>query len=405
MRKLQTISITIGAVMIAVLFVVYFIFATRVHYTAKPLTPKKDTPRAEVKHIAMPTEGVRAVYVSQCGAASKKIRAHILDLLTTTELNAVVIDVKDYTGTVSFRVDGFEALSGGTGCVVRDMQDFIAQLHKHNIYTIARITVFQDPLFAKRYPEQAVHRLDAPDTPWRDYHGLAFIDVGSRPFWNYIIAIARAAKQIGFDELNFDYVRYPSDGPMKNVYYSHSNKTQRPQELENFFRYLTTKLRTVAKGEYVPKLSADLFGMTTTNYDDLTIGQVLERALPYFDAVAPMVYPSHYPGSFLNLGNPNEHVYTVVHYSLQKAVERTVATTPRIDSWHYTALDAQKKLYRKPAYDKNKIRPWLQDFNYGGVYDAAKVRAQIQATYDAGLNSWMLWDPSNVYTRGALRLK
>ena len=250
-----------------------------------------------------------------------------------------------------------------------------------------------------------MHRLDAPDTPWRDYHGLAFIDVGSRKFWNYIIAIARAAKQIGFDELNFDYVRYPSDGPMGNVYYSHSDKNKRPQELENFFRYLTTKLRTVPRGDYVPKLSADLFGMVTTNYDDLTIGQVLERALPYFDAVAPMVYPSHYPGSFLNLGNPNEHVYTVVNYSLQKAVERTVATSTPIDSWHYIALDKDKKRYRKPAYDKNKIRPWLQDFNYGGVYDATKVRAQIQATYDAGLNGWMLWDPSNRYTRAALHSK
>ncbi|MEK9201846.1 MAG: putative glycoside hydrolase, partial [Patescibacteria group bacterium] len=124
-------------------------------------------------------------------------------------------------------------------------------------------------------------------------------------------------------------------------------------------------------------ISADLFGMTTTNTDDLNIGQVLERTLPYFDYIAPMVYPSHYPKTFLGFSNPAEKPYEVIKYSLDSAVTRA-STTPQ------------------------KIRPWLQDFDLGAVYTKEMVRAQIQATYDAGLTSWMLWDAANTYTRGAL---
>jgi len=147
--------------------------------------------------------------------------------------------------------------------------------------------------------------------------------------------------------------------------------------LQEFFSYLSEKLRLEN-----PKivLSADLFGMTATNYDDLNIGQVLEYATPYFDYVAPMVYPSHYPTGFNGWQNPNHYPYEVVKFSMDIAVERlNNATTSPL-----------------------KLRPWLQDFDYGGNYDEKEVRAQIQATYDAGLTSWMLWSASNKYTKEAL---
>ena len=144
---------------------------------------------------------------------------------------------------------------------------------------------------------------------------------------------------------------------------------------KNFFSYLHEKLSNTGI-----VLSADLFGMTTTNTDDLNIGQVLENTLPYFDFVAPMVYPSHYPPHFNGWLNPNQHVYEVVNFSMARAVERakTASTSPL------------------------KLRPWLQDFDYGGNYGETEVRAQMKATYDAGLTSWMLWDPANKYTRAAL---
>ena len=142
--------------------------------------------------------------------------------------------------------------------------------------------------------------------------------------------------------------------------------------LRGFFSYLTGELRK----ENITT-SADLFGMTTTNTDDLNIGQVLEDALSSFDFVAPMVYPSHYPLTFIGIQNPATKPYEVVKYSMDAAMKRA-STTP----W--------------------KLRPWLQDFSLGAVYTPDMVRAQIQATYDSGFGSWMLWDAANTYTREAL---
>jgi len=322
----------------------------------------------------------------------------------------VIIDIKDYSGTVSFVTDTID-IHDGKACRVSDMKEYIEDLHARDVYVIGRITVFQDPLYTKQFPEQAVQSKSRPGEPWKDNKGLSFVEVGAEPFWDYIVHIARASHAVGFDELNFDYVRYPSDGPMGDVVYTYGTES-RASELEQFFRYLALKVKRADESGHVPVMSADLFGMTTTNLDDLTIGQILERALPYFDYIGPMVYPSHYPKGFIGLPNPNNDVYKVIKYSMDKAVERTVATTTPIFSFAYTPLTTVTEtgetvevddVYVKPAYDKNKMRPWLQDFDYGGNYGPAEVRAQIQATYDAGLNSWMLWDPANRYTREALR--
>lgn len=361
-----------------------------------------------IVHTKTP-EAVKALYVSACGAASPSIRAHIDDLLDTTEANSVIIDIKDYSGTVSFVTDTID-IHDGKACRVSDMKEYIEDLHARDVYVIGRITVFQDPLYTKQFPEQAVQSKGRPGEPWKDNKGLSFVEVGAEPFWDYIVDIARASHAIGFDELNFDYVRYPSDGPMGDVVYTYGTES-RASELEQFFRYLTLKVKRADDSGHIPVMSADLFGMTTTNLDDLTIGQILERALPYFDYIGPMVYPSHYPKGFIGLPNPNNDVYKVVKYSMDKAVARTIATTTPIFSFAYTPLTTVTEtgesievdgMYVKPAYDKNKMRPWLQDFDYGGDYGPAEVRAQIQATYDAGLSSWMLWDPANRYTREAL---
>lgn len=370
-----------------------------------------------VQHMDMPSS-VRTVYMSQCAASSDSFREHLGELIKTTEINSIIIDIKDFSGTVSFpRGDEVEDL-GGTGCVVRDMEDYIQELHDEGIYVIGRITVFQDPLYAKAHPELAVQSKSA-NRPWQDHKGLQFIDVGATPFWDYIVALARESHDIGFDELNFDYIRYPSDGPMSDARYDHSDYTKRAVELEKFFQYLSSRVRKADAGGHVPITSADLFGMTTTNFDDLTIGQVMERATPYFDIIAPMTYPSHYPNGFNGYGNPNENVYGVIKYSMDRAVERVESATTTIASLAYTPIEsctpgavvegqatesvcAPSGEYRKPARSRQVLRPWLQDFDYGGTYDATKVRAQIQAVYDSGIDSWMLWDPANRYTKAAL---
>ncbi|MFZ2303930.1 MAG: putative glycoside hydrolase [Minisyncoccia bacterium] len=354
-------------------------------------------PEIIVTHLQTP-DAVKAIYMTACAASSGAFREKLVHIADTTEVNSIIIDIKDYSGTISFSAtDPLLKHNNGGGCRTTDLKKFIARLHDKGIYTIARITVFQDPYYTKLHPELAVLK-KSDGTVWKDFKGLSFIDVSARPYWEYIVALGKEAHAMGFDELNFDYIRFPSDGPMKDIDYSWGEGMSKADALEHFFSYLHDSLSPTGA-----KLSADLFGMTATNNDDLNIGQVLERALPYFDYISPMVYPSHYPPLFNGWGNPNEHVYDVVHYSMSRAVARTIATSTPVN--HLGAMrigTSTPALYTKEPYDKNKLRPWLQDFDYGGNYGPVEVRAQIQATYDSGLNSWFLWDPKNIYTKGAL---
>jgi len=146
--------------------------------------------------------------------------------------------------------------------------------------------------------------------------------------------------------------------------------------------------------------------MTTTNMDDLNIGQILEKAAPHFDYISPMVYPSHYPPRFNGYDNPNKHPYEVVKFSMDSAVKRLGATTTTVALRGAEPISTTTSpiVYPKEQWNALKLRPWLQDFDYGGNYDIAEVKAQMQAVYDAGLTSWMLWSPSNRYTKGALLL-
>ncbi len=371
--------------------------------------------------LYLPTpEPVRAIYMSQCVVGSPELRDKLVRLVAATELNAIVIDVKDYTGTIGFPTEHPLLKEAALRrCGARDMRLFLRSLKEKRIYTIARITVFQDPWYAERHPDQAVQRKSKPGTIWRDRKGLAFVDVSARPFWEYILTLARQARAVGFDEINFDYIRFPSDGPMDDIALPWTKETPKPEALERFFAFLDRELR---KKDGVP-ISADLFGMTTTALNDLNIGQVLERAAPYFDYLAPMVYPSHYPPGFIGLSNPNSDPYRVVFHSLSQAIERLEATSspfqtlqheprlmrtrvvPASSSSPTTTQQVWMGRYRKPSYPRSMLRPWLQDFDYGGTYGPKEVRAQIQAVYDAGLSSWMLWSPSNRYTREALRVE
>jgi len=346
-----------------------------------------------VLHIPTP-EPVHGLYMTQCIVGTPLLRNNLIQLVKDTSLNTVVIDIKDYSGTIAFRTgDPLFAGAELVQCGASDMKEFIKKLHEDGIYVVGRITVFQDPYYTSKYPEAAVKRASDPHVVWEDYKGLAFVDVGARTFWDYIVALSKASYAIGFDELNFDYIRYPSDGNMKDTYYSHSLGKEKSVALEEFYVYLNNALKPVGV-----VLSADLFGMVTTNEDDLNIGQVLERALPYFDYIDPMVYPSHYPKGFRGHVNVNEHAYDIVNFSLARAVERTIATTTRVASFVSMPIaSTTPQLYEKPAYPASRIRPWLQSFDYPVVYTPDMVDAQIRATHDAGLESYLFWDAANKY--------
>lgn len=382
----------------------------------EPVVPP-DT-RPVVKHVPLPPQ-VKAIYMTSCVAGTPSFRERLLTLMRETEINSVIIDIKDYSGTISFAPENpaWQPAWADARCGARDMRELIAQLHEEDIFVIGRITVFQDPFHAAEWPHLAVKKSDGV-TVWKDGKGLSFIDVAATEYWDHIIELSVDSYNLGFDELNFDYVRYPSDGNMRDISFPHTDGGKWPGDkqanLEAFFDYLNTKLddptlfaqyRHENTGRLIPTpwTSADLFGMTTTNYDDLSIGQVQERAAPYFDFIAPMVYPSHYPDNYLGLGDPNLVPYKIVYHAMSSGVKRMLATTTRMNGFlHERVGTSTPAVYTKPAYDGTRLRTWIQDFDYGGNYDVAEVRAQIQASYDAGVMSWMIWAPSNIYTKGAL---
>ena len=236
---------------------------------------------------------------------------------------------------------------------------------------------------------------------WKDYKGLAYVDVGVREYWDTVVELSKESYDIGFDELNFDYIRYPSDGPMSQAVYTLGEGEEKQEVLEEFFKYLHDQLeplRSTSQGHVGVVTSADVFGMATTNTDDLNIGQVLERALPYFDYIAPMVYPSHYPKGFRGYTNVNEHSYDIVLFSMGEAARRALATTTPVFAFAHTRIGTSTPaIYAKPIYPSSKMRPWLQSFNYPVPYTPDMVAAQIKANEDAGLDSYMFWDPANKY--------
>ncbi len=348
-----------------------------------PLGPK-------TKHIPTPAP-LKSIYMSQCVVGTPSFRQELVDLVDTTELNAIIIDIKDFSGGIAFPTDNpLLANNVSDKCGAQDMKEFVELLHEKGIYVIGRITVFQDPMYTKQHPELSVQSKARPGQPWKDNKGLSFVAVNSEPYWDFIVELSKESYALGFDELNYDYIRWPSDGPMSDVVYPSQDTAG---ELEKFFRYLHEKVSPLGV-----VTSADLFGMTTTNTDDLNIGQVLERALPYFDYIGPMVYPSHYPKGFNGYADVNAHAYDIIHYSMSEAVRRTEATTTPVESFAHTRIGTSTPaLYSKPSYSKYKMRPWLQSFDYPVTYTPEMVAAQIKANEDVGLDSYMFWDPANKY--------
>ncbi len=352
-----------------------------------------------------PPEVVKAIYATGWSAGSTSRINALIKLIDETELNAIVVDVKDYSGFISYEIDPVRdnegaqraSISNGAGNSVFEgvgafdelriikPNELIKKLHDKNIYVIARISVFQDTILAKAHPEWAV-KSSSTGMTWKDRKGLAWMDPASREVWDYNLEIAKDALARGFDEVNFDYIRFPSDGNLEDAVYPFwDDVAPRSLVIENFFRFLRENLKD-------EKISADLFGLTTIASDDLGIGQVLEKAAPYFDFIAPMVYPSHFANGTFGYKNPANNPYEIIEASIESAVRKLVKYS---SSQGTSTVGVEIKTVAK-------IRPWLQDFDLGADYDAQKVRAQIDASDKSGGVGWMIWDPKNIYTRGAL---
>jgi hypothetical protein len=339
----------------------------------KQVVPDLVRPRV-VTHIKTP-ERVRAIYMSSWVAGTPSIRNRLVELVDTTELNAVVIDVKDNTGVITW------------DSRMKDMDAFIDELHAKNIYVIARIAAFQDPYYVKLHPDQAVHSKKSGGV-WKDRKGIPWVDTGSKKMWYYLETISKEAYARGFDEINLDYIRFPTDGDLNDMTFLVSGQKgeyNKPAVVAEFYEYITSALRK----ENIP-VSGDVFGIITTSNGDIPVlGQDFHVALKTFDYVAPMVYPSHYAAGTFGYQNPAKFPKEVIHNALTGAIN--------IADQVASSTGAATSTLRA------KIRPWYQDFDMGAVYTKEMVRAQIDAGEALGISSWMLWDPANKYTPSALQ--
>jgi hypothetical protein len=315
---------------------------------------------------------VKAIYVSNYVAGSPKLFQKQLGLADRTEINAMVIDVKDASGYAGYDSDvPLVKEAKLSERRIKDVNALMQQLRKHDVFPIARIVCFNDPLLATRKPELAIR--SKAGGLWKDRKGASYTNPYDRRVWEYLVQLAEEAADRGFREIQFDYVRFPSDGKISDTLYP--GKDSLPEDaIGAFLAYARERLES--RGVWV---SADVFGLTVYVEDDLGIGQRIEKVARNVDIVCPMVYPSHYYAGSYNIADPNSHPYEIVSRAMKDSKQR---------------LDGTGTLNR----------PWLQDFSLGGVkYGVAEVKAQIKAAEEQGYREWILWDPGVSYTEGALR--
>ena len=336
--------------------------------TATPTAPER---------VAKP-HAVRALYLNAWAAGSPRKLAKLIDMAERTEINAFVIDVKE-GGEISYQSQvKLARAAGATREYIRDVRALLAKLREKNIYPIARIVVFKDPVLAQARPEFAVKTADG--SVWRDNKDKAWVDSYNRGVWDYNIAIAREAIELGFSEVQWDYIRF-ADAPKsyldRAVYPAAAGRTK-SDAIREFMLYGRAKLTDLK----VP-VTADVFGLTVTTQGDMGIGQQWEKMADAVDVILPMVYPSHFIRGNYGLRDPNAAPYRTIRRSMEDAIKRTRSLS-------------------KPA----TIRPWLQAFTLGPPrYTPAHVRAQIEAVYDVGLKEWVLWNPGSNYDAAAFALE
>ncbi len=318
---------------------------------------------------------VKGVYATGWMTGKSDFLGTMVGFSAKTEVNSMVIDVKDDSGRISYHSKVPLAQSIGASYPKFDPIKVTKLLHQNDIYPIARIVIFKDPHLAGRRPDLAVKSTQGG--VWRDYKGLAWVDPYNKDVWEYNVAVAKEAAGYGFKEIQFDYVRFTSDGVIKNCRYTFSDGRSKSDTISDFLKYAYQELKPLGV-----KVSADVFGLTCSSQSDMGIGQVFEKIAENVDIICPMVYPSHYMRGDFNIPDPDRNPYQTVYRSMMDA-KRKAATL------------------KKPVI----IRPWLQDFSLRNHYGREQLLAQIKAVQDAGLQEWIFWNPTNRYDIRKYRLK
>ena len=314
---------------------------------------------------------VRALYVNRFAAQSTKRMRQMIQIADETEINALVIDLKDEFGLNYKSANPAYARNAGTAGTIRDLRGMLDTLRAHKILPIARLVVFKDSVTARNQPDWTIRRQD--NSIWRDKQGLAWVNPYHRGLWDYNIGVGEELAKMGFGEIQFDYIRFPEPyASLPKQVFPGSNGVSKPDVLAAFLREANARYDKLGV-----RTTADIFGLVTTVGGPLEVGQWWEKISPTVDVVLPMVYPSHYPRGGLGLPVPNADPYNVVRIAITRARERD-----------------QKLGITTPEH----VRPWLQAFTLGKPpYGAAEIEAQKKGTYAAGYDGWVLWSPGSKY--------
>ena len=333
-----------------------------------------DGPAAKSLKLQLIPVTPRALYLSFWGIGTSSIREPVLKLASATPVNAVVIDIKGDRGYVCFRSG--VALATETGAqkivTVADMSALVDRLHKEGIYTIGRIVTFKDNVLGTARPDLALHR---NGVLFKDREGLTWVDPFLADVRKYNIELAVSAAKAGFDEIQFDYVRFPD---AKGVEFSQpSTEESRPRAITDFLKQARDTLV-----RYNVFLAADVFGYICWNAGDTGIGQDITRLPSVLDYISPMLYPSGFLNGIPRYRDAVAHPYEIVRFSLDRARERA-------------------------GIDAVRFRPWLQAFaDYAfdkRQFGRKEIQAQIQAADSFGADGWILWNPRNMYSADSLR--
>ena len=309
---------------------------------------------------------IRGVHVTMALAS---IPGKLQEYTSTVGLNTVELDIKDENGEVAFyRLAPPLARQVGAAMRYYDPKKAARQLHRQGIYLVGRVVCFEDPILSEKRPELAIR------TPgggvWRNHAGLGWTNPYDKRVWDYNLAIAKAAVRAGFDEIQFDYVRFPSDGDIESAVFRGKRPEAKAVTIARFVHYATKRLHALGA-----RVSVDVFGLSATR--NLGIGQSPRRLAKIVDAIYPMVYPSHY--------GPGE-------YGLASPVSTPGRTVGR------SLRDFRRQMRRGRA----QLVPWLEDFSFSGTTTLDHVQDQIRAARRWKSGGFLLWNPSGVYTTGAL---
>ena len=323
-----------------------------------------------VKPFVGKPEYVRGIHLSAWVAGLNSYKKRFEPYLSRDKLNTIVIAIKEYKGQVYIPINEEIKKKYNTPVIpIPKIENYLYELKLKGVYPIARIVVFKDNHLSKNFPHLAVKTPEG--SIWKDYKGISWTDPYNKEVWQYNIDIAKSAIELGFEEIQFDYVRFPSDGNTKLCRYSqkHTSLTATATLVE-FLLYAKQQLSPTP-------ISIDVFGLTPSVKHDMGIGQRFIQIAEVVDYISPMMYPSHYRKGEYGIADPNKEPY--------KTVFRTVS-------------DAKKLL----GENYHKLRPYLQDFSLGYKYGVNEVKAQIKACYDNGIFEWLLWDPKCKYTLEAI---